>query len=167
MIMAVGHDYTKIIPLYEHFVKKLGYTVSYNGTKPDDSEVFMVLYIPNPDNSKEFSMAFYHVYTDAPLSMEGFIKRVMNEGKQDEYAQMMTNRIKGCTVTKTDIVYILLETDKYTIDDIYGDGYLHLTPSMMHEVADSVNFKGGRRAITREQAAAMVNNKAGAINIGG
>ena len=165
--MAVGRDYTKIIPLYEHFIKKLGYTISYNGTKPNDSEVFMVLYIPNPDKPTDFSMAFYNVFTDAPLSLEGFAKRVLQDGKQDEYAKLVSDRIKICTVSKTDIVWILLETDKYTIDDIYGGGNLHLTPTMMHEVADSVNFKGGRRAITREQAAAMANNRAGAVNVGG
>jgi hypothetical protein len=156
----MAKDYSKLIKPYETFMKNLGYQVFYNGCKPDDSEVFLVLVIPNKDNQNEFNLAFYNPYTSAPLSMDGFINRVINgdQNAKDEFAKDAINRIKGCTVSKTDVVYCLLLTQNYTIDDIYGGGNLHLTPKMLKAVSDWVNYKGGRNPLTREQVRERMNS---------
>ena len=154
--MAAGRDYTDTIKTYQGLLRQMGYTVTYNGCDPKASDVFFVLYIPNPDNANEFSMAFLQVFTDAPLSLEGFITHVIERGEREKFIKDLSNRIKGCTVTKTDIVYCLLDTDMYTIDDVYGGGQLHLKPSMMKEVSAWVNFKGGRHALTPERVRAQM-----------
>ena len=155
--MSNGKDYTKYIKPYAAFVERLGYKIFYNGCKPDDSEVFLVIRMPNPDNPKDFNLAFYNVFTDAPLSMEGFIRRVVEQKDADGFAKDVINRIKGVTISKTDVVFGLLLSRKYTIDTIYGDGQLHLTKSMMKEVSDWVNYKGGRNPLTRQQVRERMN----------
>lgn len=149
--MAAGKTYEKVIKPYEAFIKNLGYQVFYNGCSPDNSEVFIVFYIPNPDNENEFQLAFYQIFTDAPLSMEGFMNRVVAKGDKEQFAKDVVNRIKGCTISKTDAVFCLLNTRKYTIDEVYPKGNLKLTPAMMKEISFWVNFKGGRNPMTREQ----------------
>lgn len=150
-----GKDYSRLIKPYESFMRNLGLDVQYNGSKPDDSEVLLLIKIPNPDNPNDFSLAFYQVFTDAPLSMEGFERRVVGKEStpetRDQFAKDVINRIKGCTVSKSDVVFRLLETRLYTIDQIYGGGELHLTPSMIKEVSAWRNFKGGRNPMTREE----------------
>ena len=150
-------DYSKVIKPYAAFVERLGYKIFYNGCKPDDSEVFLVIRIPNPDNAKDFNLAFYNVFTGAPLSMDGFIRRVIEQKDADGFAKDVINRIKGVTISKTDVVFGLLSQGKYTIDTIYGDGQLHLTKSMLKEVSDWVNFKGGRSPLTRQQIRERMN----------
>ena len=154
--MALMSDYSDTIRTYQGLLKQMGYTISYNGCNPKESDVFFVLYIPNPDNAKDFKMAFLQVFTGAPLSLDGFITRVVERGERDAFIHDLNNRIKGCTISKTDIVYCLLDTDHYSIDEVYGDGSLHLKPSMMKEVAEWVNFKGGRHALTPEQVRAQM-----------
>ena len=101
--------------------------------------------------------AFYNVFTGAPLSMDGFISRVIEQKDADGFAKDVINRIKGVTISKTDVVFGLLSQGKYTIDTIYGDGQLHLTKSMLKEVSDWVNFKGGRSPLTRQQIRERMN----------
>ena len=152
-------DYSKYIKPYVAFIENLGYKVFYNGCKPDDSEVFLVLRIPNPDNPKDFNLAFYNIFTGAPLSMDGFIRRVVSQKGVEDFAKEAVSRIKGCTVSKTDVVFGLLLLNKYNIDTIYGDGQLHLTKTMMKEVSDWVNYKGGRNPLTRKQLRERMNQQ--------
>jgi len=153
--MAEGR-YAKVLKPYEVFVKSLGYEIFYNGNKDDDSTVFMVLYIKNPDDPNNFNLAFFENYGD--LTLESFIQRVMVNKDNDNFAKDMVNRIKGCTVSKTDVVFCLLETGLYTIDQVYGGGQLRLNKKMLKTVSDWINFKGGRHPLTREQIRAKMNS---------
>ena len=118
--MAEGR-YAKVLKPYELFVKNLGYEIFYNGNRDDDSTVFMVLYIKNPDDPNNFNLAFFENYGN--LTLESFIKRVLTDKDNDNFAKDMVNRIKGCTVSKTDVVFCLLESGLYTIDQVYGGGW--------------------------------------------
>ena len=153
--MAEGR-YAKVRKPYELFVKNLGYEIFYNGNRDDDSTVFMVLYIKNPDDPNNFNLAFFENYGN--LTLESFIKRVLTDKDNDNFAKDMVNRIKGCTVSKTDVVFCLLESGLYTIDQVYGGGNLHLNKKMLKLVSDWINFKGGRNALTREQIRAKMNS---------
>ena len=154
--MAEGR-YSKILKPYELFIKKCGYEVFYNGNNADESTVFMVLYIPNRDDPNNFSLAFFEIYGGG-LTLEDFIQRVMIDKDNDNFARDVVNRVKGCTVSKTDAVFCLLTSGKYTIDQIYGGGQLHLTKTMLKEISDWINFKGGRNPLTPAQVRARMNS---------
>lgn len=139
-------DYKNIIKSYKFLLSaKLGYKILYDGTDGKSSEVFFLLEVPIEDKTPEFKYAFYQIFEMADLSLDGF-ERIVLKGKDIEtFTKLLDARIKGCTVPKSEIVYGLLQM-RYPIDQIYPNGKLLLTPTMIKELSQWVNFKGGRNA---------------------
>lgn len=127
-------------------MEKLGYKIIYNGCSDDSSAVFFVLELPNEDNPKENKFAFYEIFDAAPLSLEGFEQTVITNRDVETFTRMVEARVKGCTITKTDLIFGLLESGKYTIDEIYESGVPKLSPKALKIASNWVNFKGGRNA---------------------
>ena len=136
--------YTDTIAAYKNFITKVmdkGYSIFWDGTTDhNDSEIFFVIKVTDPVNpDAPVKYAFYQVFTGAPLSAQGFEDRASNE----EFAKMVEGRIIGCTLTKSEIIYGLLGTREYEIDDIYENGKLKFSPKKMTALSHWVNFKGG------------------------
>lgn len=142
----MARNFSRLIKSYRVFVEKSGYKIIYNGCEDTSSAVFFVMELPNEDNPKENKYVFYEIFDSAPLSVEGFEKTIIQERDIETFTKMMEARIKGCTITKTDLIFGLLESGKYTIDEIYETGQLKLTPKALKLVSHWVNFKGGRNA---------------------
>ena len=141
--------YSNILKSYKFLVKKLGYEILYDLTDPNESSVFFFLQVPTPEESLEPSYAFYQIFEMADLSLEGYDRIVLKGKDVQTFVKLLEARVKGCTVSKSEIIYGLLQR-RYLIDNIYKDGKLNLDLRMIDELSYWVNFKGGTRPVDRE-----------------
>lgn len=143
-------DFTKLLKNYKLYLKKLGYNILYDGSKPEDNSGLMLLMEKsNQDKDSEPKYIFYNVFEGAPLSIEGFEKTVLNEKQEAVFLDGIEKRIAGCTISKTDAVFGLLLTGKYKIQDIYKNNDLVLNPARIKELMHWVNFNGGRNPVVQ------------------
>ncbi len=144
-----------MLKAYKGLIKKMGYEMLYDGTKPEeDSGVFFVLFQDNPDNPNEPRYTFFEIFTGAPLSLDGYEQTVINENNVSDFMKMIEARIKGCTINKSAILACLL-SNHYLVDSIYnidGSRNLNLKVSHLKLVSHWVNFQGGLTPRARGEA---------------
>ena len=144
--------YTDTINAYKNFITRqmaCGYSIFWDGCfDPNDSEIWFVIKITDINNlDAKPKYAFYRIFTGAPLSAQGFEDR-----KDDmEFAKMVKARVAGCTLTRSEIIYGLIGSEQYEIEDIYDNGKLILNKKKIEYLTDWINFKGGMHPRERVQ----------------
>jgi hypothetical protein len=143
-----------ILNAYKNFIAQLGYKIIYDGSEPEkDSSVFFLIKIPNQDNVLEPKFAFYEIFMGAPLSTDGFEDSVLIKKDIATFTKLVEARIKGCTITKSEVLWGLLK-EHMLIDDIYADHKIKFPKSKLKALSAWVNYQGAGNPRKRGEAPA-------------
>lgn len=142
----------KILNGYKNLMKQMGYKIIYDGSDPArDSGVFFLIKISNPDNPTEPKYAFYEIFMGADLSLDGFEHTVLVNKNTESFMKMVDARIKGCTLSKSEVLCGMLKNG-YLIDDVYDKPKIKFPKSAIKVVSSWVNFQGGMNPRKRGEA---------------
>lgn len=138
--------YAAIRKSYLILLKKEGYNLIDMTREDEDSGVYFIGKEENPDNPKEPYYYFYNIFPGAPLSCKGYKETVVDKKDSKKFIEAAIKRLKASRVTKSNVVFALLQSRKYNIDDIYPDGKLKITNDVLTEISYWL-FKGADNII--------------------
>lgn len=136
-----------VLKSYRLFIEKITkYKIIYDGS--ENGNILFIMTEKTPEDPKEPEYVFLDCIDGTPLSLEGFKGMVLVDRNPLKFEQILTKRIKGCTVIKSGLICGLLLYN-YSIDDIYDTNTKEviIPKQSIQEISDWINFKGGMPAM--------------------